>query len=195
MTRSERERRRYIAVRNATLDPSLARKARGWSDDRILETLGVRVPKKIPKLKDLPKGNKLLQRQLVAQRKIAKYQYARTRGATIERAKTLKTASWERVREQTQVKPDTRKRYTAEERENRMDKWSEWSRRNNFPPSIKKMVYQINREAGFDPNAKYGWAVMFYSYIENEAIDKWTEQLEPDPHDGDKYIIATRGVA
>ena len=195
MTRAERERRRYIAVRNRTYDTALARKARGWSDDRILETFGIRVPQRTPELKPLPTGKQLAQRKQQATLRIAKFNAARSQGATIERAKRLKNRSWATIRNETSIEPKPREKFTSTTRENRMDQWSSWSRRGNYPPQIKQRVKEINREAGFDDNARYGWAVMFYSYIENESIDKWKDLLQADPHDGDKYIIATRGVA
>jgi hypothetical protein len=85
MTRAEREELRYRVVRNAYADPAIARKARGWSDERIERELGLKVTKSIPKLQiyDGP----TIQRK---REEYKRFEYARSIGVESKKARDLR---------------------------------------------------------------------------------------------------------
>lgn len=197
MTRTERRQRRYITVRNRTHDVQLARKARDWSDETIQRRLGIRIPLETPTKKPMATGKRLRRLQTEAQRRIAKYQYAVSRGATQERARKLKGASWKRLERETRVKDPEPGVVIKDivDKKSREDEWSGWAKDEAYPQWLKDKAHKINKEEGFDHNAAYGWAVMFYAYVNDEPVEMWQEQLEPDPFDGNRYVEVAKGAA
>ena len=193
MSRALNEKRRYRAVRNATYDTKLAKQARGWSDDNIFERLGVRVPKTVPVKRPLPKIGTVERERRVraAKRRLQKYSYAVGSGVSYEEAYRLRYRNWEYVetvsattmdRERVPVDKPTRK-------VDRKDRWTEWSQKHNdYPEWVKRLAARTNRQAGFDDNASYGWAMVYYSFIDNEPLDATKAKYQVDPFDGDNYL-------
>ena len=182
--RSEREERRYRSAVNSGIDSKLARQLRGRSDQYIYETYGVRVSKKIPKLKTLSKETRY-KKQL----EIRKYRYSVERGIKPDIAINLKKSNFkyieERVRYYTPKEPPKTVKISKVEvsRKDRIKKWGNWSKKENresFPSVIKQQAQQINLKKGFDINAKYGFTVMFYAYIEKETTKKWLDLIKAD---------------
>lgn len=184
MTRAERERRRYRVVVNATGDVKLARQLRARSDQFIYENYGIKVTKTIPKIREVSKETRY-KKQLQAR----KVRYAIERGVPVEQAIKLKKTSFneieKRARYYTPVNPPKSVRISKPEstRKDRIEHWREWSKKENkegFPMFIKRQAERINLKMGFDVNAKYGYTVMFYSYIEKESISKWLKLIQAD---------------
>lgn len=188
--RAIREQRRYRSVVNATGDSKLARQLRGRSDSYILETYGIRVSKNIPKLKTYSKETKY-KKQL----EVRKYRYARERGIKPEYiynplTKTdLRKLSFSKIEEKaryyTPKEPPKSVKIEKVEvsRKQRIAKWGVWSKKENkssFPNVIKQQAQQINLKKGFEINAKYGYTVLFYAYIEKESTKKWLDLIKAD---------------
>ena len=188
-TRAQREKRRYHWVLRATYDPKIARKARGWSDERIYRELGIRVGKKTPKQKvsmpDLPR-DKVKKRRRRADRRQRKYQYAREKGIGVDQAMKMRDWSWNRIY-------NYLKKGTGYQKD-RLSQWKIWSSKKgaDFPQNIKDMAYEANRRwnvpAYQRENARYGWFVAFYSYIYNIPFEQVMKRWRPRPQDPDQYV-------
>lgn len=181
-TRSERITRRYRAIVQRTYDPELARRAKHWSDRRILLELGIRVPKQMPKKRPIPRASTRERRRLkrAAELRREKFQFALSRGLPTHRALQLRNVSWAEVRRQVRRWPpppppppdDWRRRY---------EEWKEWSSpkpgKADFPRWIKKRAEQLNEHQGFDKNGRWGYHIMYQVYVnrvrEREALRRW----------------------
>lgn len=179
--RAIRERTRYHALLNAGVEPKLARKLRGRSNEYIKSFVGVTIPKKEPKLKSYAKET--IQKK---RREILKYQYAREKGLDIKTSLTYKTRSYKFIEEKaryiTPYTPAKEIKIQPSPRDSRQEKWSDWSKTKDFPDEIKRIAERINLKEGFDINASYGYTVVFYAYIEGELddIDAWLKRIEAD---------------
>lgn len=182
--RAEREKRRYRSVLNATGDVAFARSMRGRSDTYIFENYGIKIPKKTPEIKTYTKETRY-KKQLETRR----YRYAVERGIRPQDAVKLKKSSFEVIEEKARYytpvnRPIVIKKPSKDElRDRRIKRWGEWSKkenRENFPKFIKNMAMQINVKRGFDVNSKYGYTVVFYSYIEMEPTSKWLKLIKAD---------------
>ncbi|MDY0292689.1 MAG: hypothetical protein RBR02_10190 [Desulfuromonadaceae bacterium] len=177
--RALKERRIYRALINAGVEPKTARKYRGNSEKFILEMTGVRIPKKVPKIKEYTKETLSKKR-----REIIKYQYAREKGLDIKTAQKLKKSSYKFIEERARyITPEKRPRevkYGKSDRDVRQDNWRNWAKEQEFPDFIEREAEKINLKEGFDVNASYGYTVAFYAYIENENIDDWHDRVTAD---------------
>ena len=179
--RAIRERTRYHALLNAGVEPKLARKLRGRSNEYIKDFVGVTTPKKEPKLKSYAKET--IQKK---RREILKYQYAREKGLDIKTALTYKTRSYKFIEDKaryiTPYNPPKEIKIQPSPRDNRQESWSGWSKNKDFPDEIKSVAERINLREGFDINASYGYTVVFYAYIEGELddIDSWLKRIDMD---------------
>lgn len=180
--RAEREKRRYRSVLNATGDVQLARSMRGRSNSYIYQNYGVKIPKKTPEIKTYSKST-LYKKKLDTRH----YRYAVERGIKPQDAIKLKKVSFEIIEEKARYytpvdRPKRIKKLTTEEmRDRRIKRWSNWSKKDNdFPQLIKNIAEGINVKHGFDVNAKYGYTVMFYAFIEGESKKKWEKLIKAD---------------
>ena len=182
--RAIREKRRYRSVLNATGDVKLARELRGRSESYIYENYGIKVASKIPKIKTLSKETKY-KKQLESR----KYQYAIARGFKPDKALELRKTSFKTIEERARYLTPREPQKTVKpskpqiSRKDRIKKWSNWSKKDNrdsFPSVIKNQAQQINIKKGFEINAKYGFTVMFYAYIEQESTKKWLDLIKAD---------------
>ena len=197
-TRAERLKRRSHAIRNSTGDSNLASRAKHWSDKRILEELGVRVPKKTPVLKPLP--DKKTKRRKA--RRVEKYQYGISVGLEVEEAIKLKQYKNTRIKasqEYIAQRKLSKKMYNKPKtKEARITLWKNWAESNNLPPAVHKQARDINRELStknrvMDDTDRYGYAVAFYMFIENEAPEDIMEnRIKIDRYDGNRYIEVVR---
>ena len=84
------------------------------------------------------------------------------------------------------------KPYFLKNQDARQDKWGEWSgnKKKLMPKAIRAMAFRINRRAGLkDDSAAYGYAVLYYAFVNNEPIDLWLTRLVPDTDfDGELYL-------
>jgi len=179
-SRKEKRDIRYAVVRNVTYDPEIAKQARDWSDKRIYETFGVRVPKTTPALKDItPSRKRQSSLRLEKQRELVNV------GVPIDEAKTLKYKSWEYIA----FKYPTNHALNRD----RKQRWSEWSSKGgSFPTFIKKKANDVNRKKGFDENARYGWAVIYEAYRHGHDIEWWGDFITPDRFTPDIYTYGGR---
>ena len=204
LTRAERYKKNYDAIRNKTADPKLARKARTWSDKKIYEELGVKIPKKAPRLKPLPRDKKDLHKlQTRKTRLLKKYIYGRSIGLTAEEANRVRRYKKEKIASTRQYKQQKklsfRKYQNITNKEKRLDLWSDWSKDDNLPPEVHRIAKEINSETSnksgrLDDTDKYGYAVAFYMFIENQTAEEVLEYLKVDRYDGNRYIEVVRSV-
>lgn len=195
LTKAQQEAKRYASVRNATADIDLARQARKWSDKRIKEELGVIVPKykKIVPLKPIPTDPKVIKRK---QRRLNKYQYGRSIGLDYDEATKLKQNAKKRIKSTKdyidQRELDLNIAKLPQTRQGRLELWREWAREESLPPKIHKIAREINRtttnkEGRLDDTDRYGYAVAFYAFIENESYDNMREKIKVNRYDGNRY--------
>ena len=80
--------------------------------------------------------------------------------------------------------------------DDRADIWSRWARDESYPTEIEKRAHRINRQNGYDKNAHYGWAAMYYHIVKNASMDTVLSYLEASPFDGDLYVelLSTQGL-
>jgi len=205
MTRSEREQKRYTAVRNAYGDVKLANKARGWSDDRILNELGVKIPKSMPKLKAMPTDEAKTRKSL----ELTKFQYARQQGIEPIEAIRVKQYKKSKIDATKDFLTISAKTLNAETKLQRMRLWAEWSKpitrkkkkhsktdpdiyieTNNLPPALVKLARQINADTMMDEKHhadrtdRYGFAVIYYAFVENRPVSDMQQQITIDRYSG-----------
>ena len=113
--------------------------------------------------------------------------YARLRrsGATAAQARRGSTSQerfqrLERVLEQPQRTPEPIAR-------NKEEEWQDWSSNDSYPRRIREAAKRINRNEGYEDDAKYGWAVVYYVevYGFEEAFVK--QYLDVEDRFGDFY--------
>jgi hypothetical protein len=212
MKQSEIEKKRYRAIRNAYGTKALADKARKWSDARILDELGIKIPQRMPELRPVPDADGLRRKQLA----LEKYQYARSQGIEPIEAVRLKQYKKEKIVTTKKYLDITAIPTTARTRKERIDLWAEWSKpiskkkrkksktdkdeyimTNNIPPALVRMAHAINRETivqkhQLDKSDRYGFAVVYYAFIEGTTIDQMKELITVDRYSGDRYLEALR---
>jgi hypothetical protein len=195
------KKRRYRALVNLTGDAKFARKVRGWSDQRIKDVYDINIPKRTPALK--PRSTTI---QTSYRKRIT------------ESAKTYTTKDRRReddiyLPSKPKAKPEVVKRKLKEEPtfivpaskvddqpnvfkhrvkrgQSRKALWKKWSRKNNklMPRDVKSKAYRINREAGLDENARYGFFIVYKAFMTKDAINIWKTRYAPDfAYEGDIY--------
>ena len=182
-TRTEREKRRYDAVMRALYhDPrqsEKARQARGWSDMRIKETYGIDAAKRLG-------YSKAPSRQTIRKSKIRFETFKRLRQSTVD-VETAAKAAREKVRKPAVKAPKI----------TRSLQWERWSKKSTFPKSIKDKAVAINRKyakdpeyrmAGFEDDSDYGWAVMYWAYVQDRDPSEIEKEYLPDRFDSDRYM-------
>jgi len=176
MTKAELRKLKYNLVRNQTADPSEARKARDYSWKRIETMYGIQQTTQKERLKPLPKTIPAYLDQTSSYRE---HLYA-TDSIDRFKLKTLKTTKTQREK-----------------------LWSEWSVKEDkkMPLKVKTLAQQINRSTKFedpknkgyfknpyDINAGYGFAVVFYAFIDGISIEEAKFRItKMDAFDGDRY--------
>lgn len=194
LTRAERYKRNYRLISNKWKNPTLAKRAQSWSDERISKELGIEVKgKRTPKLQTYTK-----RQARNADKKLVKFIYATSQGITSKEANKLRYYdSYKEIDIETKRVKTQDKRYTAKNKRDRMDLWSEWSKKvDGFPPIIKREAQKINRNqtvAGkpLDSDAHYGYVYQFYLFVENMTPDEIDDLIKQDPHDSYRVIYKT----
>ena len=165
MTKSETRKLKYAVIRNYTYDDKLARKARDWGWKKINEEFGLNKIDTKPRLKPIPKK---IETYLSNTKPYREYLYNNNKiedySFNINRTK------------------DERKQL-----------WSIWSKEDGklFPKELVDLANKINDKNGYDPNDAYGFAVVFYTFIEATNINDIEEVMEKDKFDGDIYRKVT----
>ena len=157
---------KYAYIRNYTLNAELAQQARDWSWKKIERELGLEKIDEKPRLKPIPKR---VDTYLNRTEKYREY---------LNKEKKI-----EKYRFAVKQTPSQRK-----------DTWSRFSEKDakDMPKELNTLSEQINIKNGFDPNASYGYAVVFYSFIQDKSIDQIEELMVKDRFDGDIYRFNTR---
>ena len=76
--------------------------------------------------------------------------------------------------------------------DDRRSNWSVWSRKKKdgtllMPRSIRKMAESLNMKKGYDPNAAYGFMIVYYAYTEDVSIDVIERQFVVEDFEGELY--------
>ena len=176
----EKRRIRYTKVKQVTLDTQLAKKVSMWSDEKILNELGIVIPKKMPKVKSLPRktSKEYLKQLKKAQLELAKFQYAKDRGIAPQVAKKYMRKSWKTIKDIPIFNVDIMGPKATIKM--RRAQWKKWTIEQNFPPEIESLAHMINRSKKYDENARWGWAVLAYAYRYDQKIEIWMERLKPE---------------
>ena len=157
---------KYSYVRNYTLDAELAQKARDWSWKKIENELGLQKVDTKPRLKPIPK-----------------------------RVDTYLNRT-EKYREYLQQnnKIDQYRFAVKQSASQRKATWTRFSEKDakDMPQELNELANQINIKNGFDPNDSYGFAVVFYSFIQDKRIDEIELLMVKDRFDGDIYRFNTQ---
>lgn len=157
---------KYSYVRNYTLNAELAQQARDWSWKKIEAELGLQKIDQKPRLNPIPK------RVDTYLNRTEKYRQYLNENNKIEK-----------YRFAVKQTPTQRKQT-----------WTKFSEKDakDMPKELNELAEQINIKNGFDPNESYGFAVVFYSFIQDKRIDEIEELMVKDRFDGDIYRFNTR---
>jgi hypothetical protein len=203
MTKAEKEKLRYRAVRNAYDDVELARKARKWSDQEILNRIGVKVPTRTPKLK--PISSKRSQKAKL--RILKNFQYAKNQGLKTEEALKVRWNVRRKIDSYVVYKKEQKIKITKQNKEfvksRRIDQWKEWAKSDALPSQLKKYAETLNRSNPYlassregDDTDKFGYATTFYMYVENMSYEEVQQKIIKDTSrwDGNQinYLIEKR---
>ena len=183
MNRKETIKQRYAILRNITGDSKLSAKARFWSDERVYKELNIYLPdfatKRKAKLKPITKDyrNRLLKSAE------NKYNYAIKRGVSPENAEIIKYQPYKvidlQIRYQLYFKPK-HKRFTKDEKQDRMEEWRNWSSEDLYPPMLVHEARKINLSKNLDINDSYGFGIMYYVFTTNKSPEALMDQFKPD---------------
>jgi len=197
MTRQELLKKRYAVVKNWTGDSELASRAKKWSNERIYNELGCRIPKKkTVALKPKPTSKQLAYKQ----RRLRKYQYGREVGLDIKDAKRLtrykksKIKATKSYKDQLKLTPEYYDKRLN--REKRMALWKDWSMDEALPPWIHEQAREINnntvikrgrRSYTLDETDKYGYMIAYYMFVLGYSESRVRELNPVDKFDGNLY--------
>jgi len=188
MTRAEREELRYRIVRNAYADPAIARKARGWSDERIERELGLKVTKSIPKLQTY--DGPTVQRK---REEYKRFEYARSIGVESKKARELRRRKTDRSARKERWRDWCREEQRIREKRKEFRGYVRTFEDGGFPESIREDAISLNRSTGtkdhnvFDEDARYGWAVRYWAYVNGWSMEYALSRIVPDDYIGDWY--------
>jgi len=181
MTRAERYKRNNRLLLNRGLSADEARTQRYLSDENMFIRHGIRVTKEIPPIQ------KLTSRQLkTRQRRYNNFRFAIMRGANPERAKALEGYKRKYIDYEIRYYPYKKGvPMTNAIREDRMEKWKDFSKDETYPATLYLLARQINRDEHLDLNSKYGYTVVFYMFVEKgyydeQTLTKYLNELEVD---------------
>ena len=195
-TYNDKRRYKYAIILNATGNAKLAAKDRQLSDANFIAKYGFDVRK----TERQPKGARKSTQYIYN-----KYLRLRDLGYKPEVAKKLKYEPISRnIGGISKVFLSIPLKAPApKHKEARKEKWAYWARgevdSNNkwhslMPKWVEKIAESINESTKLpdgtklDATDKYGYAVLFYAYIENKPIDEIIDQFNfLDRHDGDLY--------
>jgi hypothetical protein len=209
------KKRRDRAIKNLTGDVELARKIRGWSDSHIKDVYGITMPKKTPELKPRSAKTQSKYRRLAEQNAKAFSQRNVFDERPVYLPK-IPTQVSKKVKPSAQPKIDKKKKPVykvpvvvediiptekvddepnafkslVKRGQSRKKLWAKWSKKNqkNMPKAIKAKAYRINRELNLDENARYGFFIVYKSFMTKEAINVWKTRYAPDfAYEGDLY--------
>lgn len=184
-----RRRRQYAEIVKATGSYKIAQKHRANSVENITETFkNIRVKSNTRIIyyykpvdigfTEVPIKTKTELRKI---KRAKRRKEARDLGYTPDEADYLRGVSDEKWK-------DLVDKRVVVDSQGRIDRWSSMSRRKKFEQRIIEGCEEINLEAGYDPNSRYGWAVYYYWYTQGGNIDNWKSYIIADVFDPDYYI-------
>jgi len=187
-SKNERRRAKINAIYNITFDTKLATTYRDRSWKEIERLFGIKDKTLQPK-KSMPTNiddylqqtetyrNYLAQTDLIGTYKISK-DFAKAE----QRKESFKQWKSERESIKRSAAAKAKKDYVPEKRSTKDDIWSYWStpkekitdvnKKVDFymPEQFDTLASNINLSQGLDPNASFGYAVIYYSYLRDEPI-------------------------
>jgi hypothetical protein len=188
---------RERTIKNLTGDTELARAYRSRSNERIFQELGIRIPDRVPRLKEARnrgtaaetvrtyvRSRPTVREQPVVERFIERAA-REERAPKVKREKKPKSISGEEIDPKLE-------QWSKTSIAGRKDLWRRWSnnKKQEMPKEIRRLAFKINREAGLtDQTAAYGFAVIYYAFVRGEPIELWKKRLVPDrDFDGEVYL-------
>jgi hypothetical protein len=183
----EQRNERYQKVFQITQDSAVARRYRDFGQERYKQELS-----KLKRIKKRTKAPQLTPRQIAYWKtRKRKEAYAIRLGYTPEEARKV---SWRSIPNISKKAPsiskgdDTRLTYGKTlSKQQRKASWINWAKAEKYPEQIRQLVESINMDLGFDPNAKYGWAIAYYAYKDNKSIEEIMKQYQPLDFSGERY--------
>lgn len=201
LSRAERYKRNYRLIVNTYQDSKLAKKYQSASDTTLYNDLGIKIPKKydtkIPELKKIKQPT--VKQRSYYKRKLEKFQESRQNGINVEASILLrkKTFIKKKIKSNNifQDDPIGKSNFSLEDRERRKEIWKEWSSNNNknFPPEIELQAIDLNRSQGFDDYDRFGFAYMYYAYLEN-SYSVASSIVKPQKYGIETYSNARRRI-
>lgn len=187
------------AIYNATLDPKLVKQLSKLSNDQLLINYGIRVPKRLPKVKTFASSlQKSLRRQKYLDQ-LEKYQYAKQKGFTPEEARRIKRrkrVEIDKLMEGQRLLREAIGGMTSKEQ--RMRQWATWTNKEGkgyqFPKEYEFLAKEINRRTIFEgkrlkKNHGLGYAAVYFAFINNSDINTEWAKLSVDRAQPDYYRI------
>lgn len=160
---------KYALVFNTFGRSDVARMARSWSWETIYDRLAIAPPSRelyrVPKLQQ----DKAQTRQNYYRNFLEHQAYGWEKEDAFADRKRKRFEN----RLKSQKKPDDSiiRRFLYR---NRADDWKDWSSSKSyirFPGYIKQLAYEYNHDAGLPRNSRFGFAGMYYRYVE-----EWSEE-------------------
>lgn len=196
-TRSQRLQRRRNAIINATYNAKLADKAKFWSDDTIFNVLGIKVGKKEVRKANLKNTGERLAAQRLYESDKRNFDTAKKYGYTTEQAYKARKLKDKDIHFIIEATTTIQKAYgKIDTRQGRLNQWKVWASKNNadMPEDLKTLAFNFNAQTSknkspYDPNAKYGFSIVYYMYVEGYSIQWIKRHLKPDQFDGDQYKV------
>jgi|TARA_Y100000033_G_scaffold18369_1_gene17220 uncharacterized FlaG/YvyC family protein len=154
---------KYSYVRNYTLNAELSAKARDWSFKRIEKELGLAKIEKRPRLRPIPKRvNTYLDRTADYRAYLTKNNKLQDYRFSVKQSKMQRMATWTRFSEDDQKE---------------------------MPKELEQLSKDINKSKNYKQDDSYGFAVVFYSFIEDKSFKFIEERMTRDKFDGDIYLF------
>ena len=72
-------------------------------------------------------------------------------------------------------------------KETKKEAWERWGKDHRYPEWVKSQVASINNQEGYEDDAAYGFAVMYYHYVWDLDIELVKQYLDVSDRFGDIY--------
>lgn len=184
MTRNEKRRYKYAIIINATSDSKQAIIDRDLADDKFIKKYGYAIRKTEIRAAD---------KRAYTKRTYQRYDDLIKIGYKPEIAFKLKYRPRKETIGGIEQKTNISKPFganippIAKAKPNRREQWRKWAKAEKYPEHIENIAYAINSAENLDANDRYGFAVCYYAYVENESIEDIIDRIKVDRWDGDIY--------
>lgn len=185
------------AILNATQDLKLVRTLSKLSTDQLFNEYGIKIPKRLPRVKQFPSNLSRAFARKRFQEQLEKFQYAKQKGfTTIEarRIKGKKRIEIDKLMKGQKLIRDAIGGMTTKAQ--RMKQWATWTNKDNkgyqFPKEYEFIAKEINRRKGLKAVNGLGYAAVYYSFVNGTDIETEMTRLQVDKFDSSKYkVLAT----